>query len=64
MAMREHIIALGVRNLRDFGYPKCDSTNIFTDAIYKAFFKQMLQDVPLGSPEQDNAIQKLLKEIE
>jgi hypothetical protein len=64
MATREHIIAIGVRNLQDFGYPKCNSENILTDNIYKEFFKCMLVDVPLANPDQDNVIQKLLKEIE
>lgn len=38
------IIAAGVRNLHEFGYPDCDSKNILTDRIYAAFFDSMLQE--------------------
>jgi hypothetical protein len=42
--MRSSLIQAGVKHLRDFGYPKCNSDNILTDRIYRAFFVKMLQD--------------------
>lgn len=45
---QEHIeaklIEAGVKNLRQFGYPNCDKSNILTDEIYRAFFLSMLED--------------------
>lgn len=38
------LIEAGVKNLREFGYPDCNSENILTDQIYSAFFKSMLED--------------------
>ena len=42
--IREKLITAGIRNLKEFGYPAVDSTNILTDFIYKAFFRSMLED--------------------
>lgn len=38
------LIEAGVKNLQEFGYPSCNKKNIFTDKIYKAFFKSMLEE--------------------
>ena len=38
------LIAAGVRNLREFGYPDCDAENILTDSIYSRFFLSMLEE--------------------
>jgi hypothetical protein len=38
------IIKAGVRNLKEFGYPSVDDTNILTDAVYAEFFRSMLKD--------------------
>lgn len=57
------LIAQGVKNLRQFGYPDCDSDNIMTDQIYKRFFISMLQE-NLGQSERfDAQIQPLINEI-
>jgi len=37
------MIAAGVRNLHSYGYPHCTAENIFTDEVYSAFFKSMLE---------------------
>ena len=42
--VRAKLIAAGVKNLREFGYPDVNDKNILTDIIYSAFFKQMLKD--------------------
>lgn len=42
--IRDALLAAGVRNLKEFGYPKCNQVNILTDAVYSAFFKKMLED--------------------
>jgi len=57
--MRDKIIAAGVANLKEFGYPSVDKDNILTDYIYSSFFKQMLEG-NLGDPVHD---QDVLKEI-
>lgn len=44
MTTREKLIAAGVRNLREFGYPDCDEKNILADQIYSVFFDRMLAD--------------------
>lgn len=46
--MRDKLIAAGVRNLKQYGYPKVDKDKILTDMIYSAFFRGMLEDVPEG----------------
>lgn len=46
--MREKLIAAGVRNLKEFGYPAVNEKNILTDMIYSEFFRQMLEEVPAG----------------
>lgn len=45
-----HLLAAGVKNLRDFGYPKCDGGNITTTPIYAAFFKSMLEETKEHAP--------------
>lgn len=60
--IREKLIAAGVKNLKEFGYPSCDTKNILTDDIYKEFFRSMLKD-NLGSGF-DKEINQLLEEIE
>jgi len=42
--MKNKIIENGVKNLKEFGYPNVNSENIFTDEIYRVFFKSMLKD--------------------
>ena len=42
--IEKKLLQAGVKNLRDFGYPDCNETNILTDQIYSAFFKSMLED--------------------
>lgn len=59
--VREKLIAAGVRNLKEFGYPEVNAENILTDQIYSAFFKSMLDDNK--GKGADAAIDALLKEI-
>jgi len=58
--MKDKLIAAGVKNLREFGYPKCNAENILTDMVYKAFFVSMLKDNKGHSPQVDKAIDELL----
>ena len=60
--IRAKIIANGVRNLKEFGYPSVTPENILTDMIFRKFFKSMLED-NLGKG-QDVTIGELLEEIE
>lgn len=59
---RDGLIHAGVRNLHAYGYPSCNTTNILTDMIYKAFFISMLRD-NLGKGA-DKDINSLLVELE
>jgi len=59
--LREKIIANGVKNLREFGYPNVNEQNIFTDIIYRQFFKRMLEDnIGFG---HDKLINEMISEI-
>lgn len=58
--VRQKLIAAGVRNLREFGYPSVNETNILTDMIFRPFFVSMLRD-NLGHGF-DNEINALLTE--
>lgn len=61
--LRKEIIQSGVSNLKEYGYPSCNSENILTDKIYSAFFKNMLHYNFGQSPEVDVVINELLAEI-
>jgi hypothetical protein len=58
--MRDKLIAAGVKNLHEFGYPACTKDNILTDMIYSRFFVSMLKDNKGHSKEVDAAIDELL----
>lgn len=58
---REQVIAAGVRNLKQYGYPHVTPENILKDEIYWAFFKRMLED-NLGKGA-DDVIKGLLAEL-
>lgn len=63
--IRTRLILAGVKNLRDFGYPKADPKNILTDLIYKPFFVSMLKEnLGKANPVVDDIIKALLKELE
>jgi hypothetical protein len=63
MNIEENLIKAGVKNLKIFGYPKCNEENIFTDRIYSNLFKQMLEENKGKSKEIDEAIKNLLIEL-
>lgn len=63
LTIREHLLAAGVKNLREFGYPNCTAKNILTDAIYRTFFASMLRDNKGQSAAADPEIDKLLAEL-
>lgn len=58
---QQKLIEAGVRNLKEFGYPDCNTENILTDAIYSRFFEKMLEE-NLGHGV-DNEIKFLLAKI-
>lgn len=63
-AVREKLIAAGVKNLKEFGYPAVTPENILTDYIYRAFFKSMLKENRgVAGEAVDSVIDKLLAEI-
>ena len=65
MSIRDKLIAAGVRNLREFGYPSCDEKNILTDMVFSRFFDTMLKDTKgQAGAEVDSVVDSLLKEID
>lgn len=62
--IRQKLIQAGVKNLKEFGYPKVDKDNILIDEVYKRFFLAMLKDNLGYTDEIDTEIDKLIKEIE
>ena len=63
MSMRKEIVKDCVNKLRDFGYVDVDAKNIFTDTLYKRFFKSILEQNLGKDSFIDCAIQDLLKDI-
>ena len=65
MNIRDKLIAAGVKNLREFGYPSCDEKNILTDMIFSRFFETMLKDTKgQAGRDVDKVIDGLLLEID
>ena len=59
--IKNTIIAQGVKNLKEYGYPTADKDSILTDIIYAAFFRSMLEDNKgKGNKETDEVIDELL----
>lgn len=61
--MEQALINAGVRNLKEYGYPEVNETNILTDPIYSSFFRSMLRDNKGHGAEIDKAIDSLLAKI-
>jgi len=61
--IKRTIIDAGVRNLHEFGYPKCNAENIMTDQIYGAFFKSMLEDNLGKDKRADPIIRDILQSL-
>ena len=65
MVYRDSLVAAGVRNLKEFGYPDVDAENILKDVIYSKFFLNMLRDnLGLAGKNVDDQINILINEIE
>lgn len=62
LSIREHLIAAGVKNLHEFGYPTCTAENILTDCVYREFFRSMLESNLGKNAAADVEIKKLLKD--
>lgn len=60
---KDQLIARGVKNLQEFGYPHCTAANITTDLVYREFFASMLRDARGKTVPGDCAINELLAEI-
>ena len=66
---REKIISVGVKNLKEFGYPSVTKENILTDYCYKKVFLNSLKSVVFDlrdfrHTETYQATIDLIKEIE
>lgn len=61
--IKRSLIKVGVKNLKEYGYPKVDESNILTDKIYSAFFKEMLEQNKGVSNKIDVAINEVINSI-
>jgi hypothetical protein len=61
--IQQQLIRAGVKNLKEFGYPQCNESNILTDHIFSAFFKSMLEDNRGKDRRADEAIDGLLARL-
>jgi hypothetical protein len=61
--MRDKLIANGIRNMKEFGYPHVGQDNILTDEIYREFFKTMLESSKGYGTQTDRVIDGLLESI-
>ena len=63
--IRSKLIQAGIKNLKTFGYPHVNESNIFTDLIYSQMFASMLDDASnVGlSPDIDAVLEELKAEI-
>jgi hypothetical protein len=58
--LQDRLIAAGVANLREFGYPHCTKENILTDMIYRRFFLSMLKEQGTQPRPLQDAIDALI----
>jgi hypothetical protein len=56
--VRTKLIKAGIRNLKEFGYPQVNETNILTDHLYSAFFDRMLEDHTGQGKAEANELRK------
>lgn len=61
--IKTKLLLAGVKNLKEFGYPEVNTSNIQTDEVYSEFFKSMLNDNKGYSLSFDIAIDELLANI-
>ncbi|UIS25284.1 hypothetical protein [Erythrobacter phage vB_EliS-L02] len=59
-----HLIAAGVRNLKEFGYDSVNVDNITSDMVFAKFFSRMLEDNEGQRDDVDEAIVRLMEEID
>jgi len=57
--IRDKLIAAGVKNLQEFGYPSCNKDNILTDYVFSRFFLSMLEENKGHGKDIDAAIDEL-----
>jgi len=62
--IKNTLIRNGVNNLKEFGSTEVNTENIFTDFVYREFFKSMLNDNKGHSKEIDDAIDELLLKLD
>jgi len=58
------LLAAGVRNLKEFGYPSVDEYNIITDRVYARFFERMLEEHKGNKAEVDHLLSEIKRNQE
>jgi hypothetical protein len=61
--IKDKLVAAGVKNLKEFGYPSVNASNIVTDYVFSRFFVSMLNQNKGHGKDVDAAIDELLAEI-
>lgn len=62
--IRTRLLAAGVRHLKDLNFIGIDTTLILTDRLYMAFFRSFIDELKGRSPNVDQIINELKKELE
>ncbi|HKR06823.1 MAG TPA: hypothetical protein VJY62_19465 [Bacteroidia bacterium] len=62
--IEEKLLELGVVKLKRFGFIHVNADNIVQNEVYRDFFEKILKEEELKDTGCDDAISKLLKEIE
>lgn len=60
---RDILIKNAVASLQRFGYPNVNKENIFTDKVFSAMFKNMLEDAKGMDKRLDTIIDELLSQL-
>lgn len=62
--IRQHIIENAVKNMHDFGYEHATKDNIFTDEVYRKFFRSMIKSNLGSGATVDEVLNCLLRELD
>lgn len=61
--MRDHILSLAIRNLKEMGRDNVDRNTIFTNTLHARFFSEFLIANLSRGAQKDRVINGLLNEI-
>lgn len=56
---KEHLLDMGIKKLKSFGFVNVNSTNVLEDEVYRYYLKEFL----LNLPDRSEAIDKYIMEL-